>query len=190
MSGIQQRYKTALVGCLESPVRQYLSSFNQEKNVSSYAESSQKVRSWLQQSFDRDGRCLIDAEDARYYYKTPYLMTMAGLRDWGARVAQLFSDDLNLTLRLSLFSHTCGTRCCISSKAVDGSTMVLACVVRDPAPSCALCSDGAVWVQCPAAAMLHDSSTASPSALPNDGWRSTRTPRSVAAAAGAPAARR
>ena len=93
MSGIQQSYKTALVGCLESPVRQYLSSCNQEKNVSSYAESAQKVRSWLQQSFDRDGRCLIDAEDARYYYKTPYLMTMAGLRDRGARVAHQVTDN-------------------------------------------------------------------------------------------------
>jgi hypothetical protein len=60
-------------------------------------DSVGKLRHWLEQNFDADGVCSIDPEDSRYYYKTPYLMTMAGMRDRGARVAhqvmQRFVDD-------------------------------------------------------------------------------------------------
>lgn len=56
--------------------------------MTSFGEAAQKTRAWLEANFDRDGRCRIDPADARYYPKTPYLMTMAGMREQGARVAQ------------------------------------------------------------------------------------------------------
>ncbi len=56
--------------------------------MTSINEAAKKTNAWLEANFDGDGSCRIDPEDARYYMKTPYLMTMAGLREKGARVAQ------------------------------------------------------------------------------------------------------
>ena len=56
--------------------------------MTSFNESAKKTRAWLEANFDPDGSCRINPEDARYYMKTPYMMTMAGMRERGARVAQ------------------------------------------------------------------------------------------------------
>ena len=56
--------------------------------MTSFNESAKKTSAWLEANFDPDGSCRIDPEDARYYMKTPYMMTMAGMRERGARVAQ------------------------------------------------------------------------------------------------------
>ena len=56
--------------------------------MTSFDDSAKKTRAWLEVNFDRDGSCRIDPDDDRFYMKTPYLMTMAGMREKGARVAQ------------------------------------------------------------------------------------------------------
>ena len=56
--------------------------------MKTFQAAAAKLRAWLQRNFDADGLCAIDPEDSRYYYKTPYLMTMAGMRSRGGRVAR------------------------------------------------------------------------------------------------------
>ena len=53
-----------------------------------YPRSVEKIRAWLAAHFDATGQCTIDPADLRYYYKTPYLLTMVGLRSRGSRVAR------------------------------------------------------------------------------------------------------
>ena len=53
-----------------------------------YRAAAARTRGWLDAHFGEDGRCVLDAEDPRYYYKAPYLLALAGLRTKGARVAQ------------------------------------------------------------------------------------------------------
>ena len=56
--------------------------------MKSFHDAVAKLRDWLERNFDAVGLCAIDSEDSRYYYKTPYLMTMAGMRSRGGRVAR------------------------------------------------------------------------------------------------------
>jgi hypothetical protein len=56
--------------------------------MKSFHDAVAKLRAWLELNFDATGLCAIDPEDSRYYYKTPYLMTMAGMRSRGGRVAR------------------------------------------------------------------------------------------------------
>ena len=56
--------------------------------MKSFHDAVAKLRDWLERNFDADGLCTIDPGDSRYYYKTPYLMTMAGMRTRGGRVAR------------------------------------------------------------------------------------------------------
>jgi hypothetical protein len=56
--------------------------------VNVYQHAAEKTRVWLDSHFDPAGDCVIDAADSRYYYKAPYLLTMAGLRSKGGRVAK------------------------------------------------------------------------------------------------------
>jgi hypothetical protein len=58
----------------------------------SYQAAAAKTRDWLDAHFDASGRCVVDAHDSRYYYKAPYLLTLAGLRAKGARVAKYVLD--------------------------------------------------------------------------------------------------
>jgi hypothetical protein len=59
-----------------------------------YRAAAAKTRAWLDEHFDSEGRCVLDvpdgsgSADARYYYKAPYLLALAGLRTKGARVAK------------------------------------------------------------------------------------------------------
>jgi hypothetical protein len=63
-------------------------------SVTSYQAAAARMRDWLDAHFDADGRCVLDAGDARYYYKAPYLLALAGLRAKGARVAKYVRDHL------------------------------------------------------------------------------------------------
>ena len=56
--------------------------------MKSFHDAAARLRAWLQRNFDADGLCAIDPGDSRYYYKPPYLMTMAGMRSRGGRVAR------------------------------------------------------------------------------------------------------
>lgn len=48
-----------------------------------YREAAAKTRDWLDAHFDGEGRCVVDADDPRSYYKAPYLLALAGLRAKG-----------------------------------------------------------------------------------------------------------
>lgn len=56
--------------------------------MNAYQHAAEKTRVWLDSHFDAAGDCVIDAADSQYYYKAPYLLTMAGLRSKGAWVAK------------------------------------------------------------------------------------------------------
>lgn len=56
--------------------------------MSRYQQAVTKLRHWLDTHFDAKGRCVLGPDDVRFYSKAPYLLTMAGLRAKGARVAQ------------------------------------------------------------------------------------------------------
>ena len=53
-----------------------------------YKSTLEKLQSWMGTNFHADGYCTIDAEDSRYYHKTPYLFAAFGMRGKGARVAR------------------------------------------------------------------------------------------------------
>ena len=57
-------------------------------DTATYLAAASKMRTWLDTHFDETGACTIDPTDPRYYYKAPYLLTLAGLRGKGARVAK------------------------------------------------------------------------------------------------------
>jgi hypothetical protein len=56
--------------------------------MTKFQSSKEKIRTWLDAHFDEEGISTDDADDSRYYYKTPYLLTMVGARSKGARVAK------------------------------------------------------------------------------------------------------
>ncbi len=56
--------------------------------MNQFQTALEKTRAWLDQHFDADGVSVIDANDPRYYTKTPYLLATVGLRAKGARVAK------------------------------------------------------------------------------------------------------
>ena len=56
--------------------------------MNAYKSALNKTRCWLDDHFDNQGNCTIDPDDPRYYYKTPYLLSIVGLRAKGARVAK------------------------------------------------------------------------------------------------------
>ena len=56
--------------------------------MNQFKTALEKTRAWLDQHFDVDGESVIDANDPRYYTKTPYLLAIVGLRTKGARVAK------------------------------------------------------------------------------------------------------
>ncbi|MAG34707.1 MAG: hypothetical protein CL878_00435 [Dehalococcoidia bacterium] len=53
-----------------------------------YRDAAAKLQHWLDTHFDAEGRCVLGSDDVRFYSKAPYLLTMAGLRAKGARVAK------------------------------------------------------------------------------------------------------
>ena len=60
--------------------------------MSSYQDAADKTRQWLDAHFDTEGHCVLAPTDVRFYPKAPYLLTMAGLRAKGARVAKVVSQ--------------------------------------------------------------------------------------------------
>jgi hypothetical protein len=52
-----------------------------------------RTRAWLDAHFDAQGRFALAPDDSRAYYKAPYLLTMAGLRAKGGRVAKFVADN-------------------------------------------------------------------------------------------------
>ena len=56
--------------------------------MNAYQCAVEKMRAWLDIHFDAEGKCTIDPDDVNYYDKLPYLLTMAGLRAKGGRVAR------------------------------------------------------------------------------------------------------
>ena len=56
--------------------------------MKAYQRAVEKTRAWLDAHFDAAGNCRIDADDVRYYYKTPYLLHKIGLPAKAARVAR------------------------------------------------------------------------------------------------------
>lgn len=57
-----------------------------------YAAAASQTRAWLDTHFDESGRCILDPEDSRFYYKAPQLLVMAGLRTKAGRVAKYVRD--------------------------------------------------------------------------------------------------
>ncbi len=58
------------------------------EKMNAFVSSKEKIRAWMDTHFDEEGISTDDADDSRYYYKTPYLLTKVGLRSKGARVAK------------------------------------------------------------------------------------------------------
>jgi len=56
--------------------------------MSDFQHAVMRLRTWLDDHFDGDGRCIIDPQDARFYAKAPYLLHTAGLRAKGAAAAR------------------------------------------------------------------------------------------------------
>ena len=61
--------------------------------MNEYQHAAVRLRTWLDDHFDREGRCTIDPQEARFYIKAPYLLHMAGLRAKGAAAARFALEN-------------------------------------------------------------------------------------------------
>jgi hypothetical protein len=57
-------------------------------------EAAARTRTWLDANVDAGGQCSLFPDDALFYFKVPYLMVKAGLRDKAARVATRIRDRM------------------------------------------------------------------------------------------------